>query len=121
MRFYDLVADESRIQVMCQAQHHVVGDFAEAHTHRADIVGIRGFVGKSKRGELSIFPREIKLLSPCLHMIPKDVVGLKDQETRYRKRYLDLLVNPDTKTIFLTRAKIVSFIRQYLESRGFID
>eukprot|EP00929_Paragymnodinium_shiwhaense_P033441 TRINITY_DN18367_c0_g1_i1.p1 TRINITY_DN18367_c0_g1~~TRINITY_DN18367_c0_g1_i1.p1 ORF type:complete len:559 (+),score=208.11 TRINITY_DN18367_c0_g1_i1:94-1770(+) len=124
MRFYDLVADGNRVQVMCQSQYHE-GDFGEAHSHinRGDIIGIRGFVGKSQRGELSIFPKEVKLLTPCLHMLPKekDGVGLKDQEVRYRRRYLDLMCNAAVRETFMTRAKIVNFIRHYLDARGFLE
>jgi len=118
-----VTADGHRIQVMCQAQHHEVGDFAEAHANinRGDVVGIRGFVGRSNRGELSIFPREVKLLSPCMHMLPKDQQGIKDQEVRYRKRYLDLMVNADVRKTFFIRAKIVNYIRQYLDARGFLE
>jgi len=121
--FYDLVADGSRIQIMCQAQHHQVGDFKESHSNinRGDIMGVRGFVGKSKTGELSIFPREVKLLTACLHMLPKDHQGLKDQEVRFRKRYLDLMINDDVRTTFYTRSKIVNFIRHYLDTRGFLE
>mmetsp|Transcript_11436 Transcript_11436/g.25206 ORF Transcript_11436/g.25206 Transcript_11436/m.25206 type:complete len:556 (+) Transcript_11436:97-1764(+) len=121
--FYDLVADGSRIQIMCQAQFHEVGDFKEAHSNinRGDIIGVRGFVGKSKKGELSIFPKEVKLLTACLHMLPKDHQGLKDQEVRFRKRYLDLMINDDVRNTFYTRSKIVNFIRHYLDSRGFLE
>jgi len=121
--FYDLFADGSRIQIMCQAQHHQVGDFKESHSNinRGDIMGVRGFVGKSKTGELSIFPREVKLLTACLHMLPKDHQGLKDQEVRFRKRYLDLMINDDIRTTFYTRSKIINFIRHYLDSRGFLE
>merc|ERR1712232_1085163 len=124
MRFYDLVADGQRVQIMCQSQNHE-GDFEESHKNinRGDIIGIRGFVGKSQRGELSIFPKEVKLLTPCLHMLPKehDGVGLKDQQGRYRKRYLDLMVNAGIRETFMTRAKIVNFIRHYLDARGFLE
>jgi len=121
--FYDLFADGSRIQIMCQAQHHEVGDFKEAHSliNRGDIMGVRGFIGKSKKGELSVFPREVKLLTACLHMLPKDHQGLKDTEVRFRKRYLDLIVNEDVRNVFYIRAQIVNFIRHYLDARGFLE
>lgn len=121
--FYDLFADGSRIQIMCQGQHHQVGDFKEEHgkINRGDIMGVRGFIGKSKKGELSVFPREVKLLSACLHMLPKDHQGLKDTEVRFRKRYLDLMINEHVRNTFYTRAKIINFIRHYLDSRGFLE
>lgn len=80
---------------------------------------MRGFVGKSKRGELSVFPREVKLLSACLHMLPK--VNLKDQEVRYRQRYLDLIMNDDVRQTFQIRAQIVNFVRHYFDARGFLE
>lgn len=77
---------------------------------RGDVVGVRGFPGKSQKGELSIFPREIKLLSSCLHMLPKDRIGLKDQEIRYRQRYLDMLVNTDVKKTFSIRSMVIQIM-----------
>lgn len=121
--FYDLWADGSRVQVMCQAQYHDGDDFQEIHSmiNRGDIMGVRGFVGKSQRGELSVFPRRAQLLSTCLHMLPKDYQGLKDQEVRYRKRYLDLMINEEVRSTFFIRSQIINFIRHYLESRGFLE
>lgn len=123
LRFYDLVSDGSQIQVMCSAQKHEGGNFSEVHDQiqRGDIIGVRGFVGKSKRGELSIFPRVVQLLSPCLHMLPTDYSGLRDQETRYRKRYLDLIVNDHVRKTFITRSQVISTIREYLVARGFLE
>ena len=96
---------------------------------RGDIVGVRGFPGrthpKSKEttgeGELSILATEIVLLSPCLHSIPSSFYGLRNQETRYRQRYLDLILNNATRAKFLTRAKIVTYLRHFLDTRGFIE
>ncbi|CAJ1335833.1 unnamed protein product [Effrenium voratum] len=121
--FYDLVEGGDRIQVMCSPKMYEGSDFKEVYAtiHRGDIIGVRGIVGKSKRGELSVFPREVKLLSPCLHMLPKDYSGLKDQETRYRKRYLDLMINDDVRKTFMLRSHITNFIRRYLQDRGFLE
>lgn len=86
-------------QVMCDARNF--GSDLEAFQRlmnsvkRGDIVGITGFPGKSKRGELSVFPTHLEVLAPCLHMPPSSHFGLRDQETRYRQRYLDLIANPD--------------------------
>ncbi|CAJ1420252.1 unnamed protein product [Effrenium voratum] len=108
---------------MCSPKMYEGSDFKEVYAtiHRGDIIGVRGIVGKSKRGELSVFPREVKLLSPCLHMLPKDYSGLKDQETRYRKRYLDLMINDDVRKTFMLRSHITNFIRRYLQDRGFLE
>ena len=72
---------------------------------------------RTKRGELSVVPREVKLLSPCLHMFPRQNFGLK-QETRYRQRYLDLIINTSVQKKFQTRAKIISFVRKFLDNEG---
>ena len=88
---------------------------------RGDIVGVTGNPGKSKKGELSIFPKSIVLLSPCLHMLPKGYTGLKNQESRYRQRYLDLILNNETRRVFEIRAKIVNYVRRFLDMRGFLE
>jgi len=121
--FYHLQADGVQIQIMCPTQYHEVGDFTEAHNKikHGDQIGVRGFIGKSQKGELSIFCREVKLLSACMHMLPRSHYGLKDQEVRYRQRYLDLILNQDSRRTFITRAKIVSFVRRYLDTRGFLE
>ena len=78
---------------MWQAQHHEVGDFKESHSpiNRGDIMGVRGFIGKSKKGELSVFPQEVKLLTACLRMLPKDHEGLKDTEVRFRTSHTTMI------------------------------
>jgi len=121
--FYDLWADGARVQVMCQADYYEGDGFQDSNNqiNRGDIMGVRGFVGKSNRGELSVFPREVKLLSTCLHMLPKDHQGLKDQEVRFRKRYLDMIVNEDVRKTFFIRSKIISFLRHYFDARGFLE
>ncbi|CAD7935524.1 unnamed protein product [Amoebophrya sp. A120] len=123
LHFYELHADGSKIQVMAQVNNHQEGDFDEEHKKikHGDIMGARGFVGKSKTGELSVFPFAVKCLSPCLHMLPRSHYGLKDQATRYRQRYLDLILNDSTRQTFQTRAKIISYIRRYLDSRDFLE
>lgn len=79
------------------------------------------FTARSKKGELSIVPRTITLLSPCLHMLPHLHFGLKDKETRYRQRYLDLVLNQNVRDKFITRAKIISYVRKFLDSRDFLE
>ncbi len=86
-----------------------------------DIIGVRGLAGRSNTGELSLFPISTVLLSPCLRMLPSKVYGLKDQETRYRQRYLDLMLNQQNRQNFYTRAKIINFIRRFLDERGFLE
>lgn len=125
LMFYDIHADGLKVQMMSDLSNYESGEeaFKQIHTllKRGDIVGITGFPGKSKKGELSIFPKEIKLLSPCLHMLPMGYTGLKSQETRYRQRYLDLILNNETRRVFEVRAKIINYIRRYLDMRGFLE
>eukprot|EP00741_Cyanophora_paradoxa_P010161 tig00020510_g9836.t1 len=122
MVFYDLKADGAKVQVMCQAQF-ATQDFHKTHARirRGDIIGVTGFPGKSKRGELSVFPQTVTLLTPCLRMLPSARFGLKDQETRYRQRYLDLIMNSNVRDIFYKRTKIMNFIRRYLDNLGFLE
>ena len=124
MVFYDLYQDSVKVQVMSVAQDWTAElPFADAHheIHRGDIIGVKGMIGKSKRGELSIFPSEVRLLSACYHMLPIDRFGLKDQEIRYRQRYLDLILNENTKLTFQTRSKVINFVRSYLDEREFVE
>jgi lysyl-tRNA synthetase class 2 len=127
MVFYDVYQDSAKLQVMSVAQdwnEQVAGlGFSDAHKEikRGDIIGVRGHIGKSKRGELSIFPSEVRLLSACCHMLPIDRFGLKDQELRYRQRYLDLILNDTAKLTFQTRTKVVNFVRRYLDNMGFLE
>lgn len=100
-----------------------VGDFdgINERLRRGDIVGVKGHPGKSKKGELSIFPLTMTLLSPCLRMLPRQHYGLKDQETRYRQRYLDLIMNKPVFDRFIFKSKIITFLRNFLIERNFIE
>jgi lysyl-tRNA synthetase class 2 len=124
--FFDVIVGgltTEKIQVLANASAYDGGvDAMKKATgilRRGDIIGVRGYPARSNTGELSIIPREIKLLTPCLAMLPKDG-SLKEQETRYRQRYLDMIVN-DNKKVFISRAKIISGIRSFLEDRNFLE
>jgi len=143
--FYDLYGGGLKVQVMADARTSELdeAEFTKYHSgvKRGDIVGICGYPGKSKRGELSVFPKKFVVLSPCLHMMPRqkgegsavpapwtpgmgrniENYVLRDQETRYRQRYLDLMVNHEVRHIFKTRSKVVSFIRKFLDDREFLE
>ncbi|CAI5714068.1 unnamed protein product [Hyaloperonospora brassicae] len=123
--FYDLRADGLKLQIMSDVgSYESAAAFAKVHSllRRGDIVGVRGFPGKSKKGELSIFPQHVTLLSPCLHMLPKSHAGpTLQQDTRYRQRYLDLMLHDDTRAVFYTRAKIINFLRRFLDDRAFLE
>ncbi|MGI6280149.1 MAG: lysine--tRNA ligase [Acutalibacteraceae bacterium] len=86
-----------------------------------DIIGAKGFVFKTQTGEISIHATEIKLLSKSLLPLPEKFHGLKDTDTRYRQRYVDLIVNPDVKDTFIKRSMIIKEIRNFLDSKGFIE
>lgn len=128
--FYDIRAEGVKVQVACQAQHVAASakPFADQHEplRRGDIIGIVGFPGRTSPknrddGELSIFATEVILLSPCLHQIPSEHYGLRDQEQRFRQRYLDLIMNDKSRQIFQTRAKIVRYVRRFLDDRDFTE
>ncbi|KAG5582318.1 hypothetical protein H5410_052945 [Solanum commersonii] len=140
---YELLGGGARVQ------------FSNYHSgvKQGDIIGVRGYPGKSKRGELSIFAKSFIVLAPCLHMLPRRLTSfvvdetwtqsfqgttandtwtpedlrnpesyvLRDQETRYRQRYLDLMMNPNIQTLFRTRARIISYIRNFLNSLEFLE
>ncbi len=87
----------------------------------SDIVGVRGEVFRTKRGEISIKAHEITLLSKSLQPLPEKWHGLTDTDTRYRKRYLDLIINPRVRDTFIKRSRIISSIRRYLDAQGFLE
>lgn len=86
-----------------------------------DIVEIKGYVFKTKRGEISVHAKSIRLLSKSLLPLPEKFHGLKDTDTRYRQRYVDLIVNPEVRDTFVKRSLITSAIREYMDSHGFLE
>ncbi len=86
-----------------------------------DIVGITGIVFKTRTEEISIHATKIELLSKSLLPLPEKYHGLKDQDMRYRQRYVDLIANPEVKNTFITRSKIIAEIRRYLDDLGYIE
>lgn len=129
LMFYDIRGDGAQLQLMTSLKDYEGGQEAfDAINHtvkRGDIIGARGYAGKSKTGQLSLFPVEIQLLSPCLHMLPKATAGghggITNMETRYRQRYLDLIVNADIRHVFERRSKIINYIRKYFNDRHFLE
>ena len=86
-----------------------------------DIVGIKGFVFTTKMGEISVHAKELVLLSKSLKPLPEKFHGLTDTDTRYRQRYVDLIMNPEVKETFIKRSKIITTIRQFLDAKGFME
>lgn len=122
--FYDILDENVKLQVVAQAQlASSEEEYFSIHEriHRGDIIGIVGYPGRSKSGELSIFPQKVIILSQCLRMLPRAHFGLKDQEIRYRKRYLDLIMNSDVRQRFHARTKVISYLRSFLNERGFLE
>lgn len=123
--FYDVFGDGAKVQIIADAKlggESYVADHAE--TRRGDVIGVTGHPGKSRKGEFSIFATSIAVLSTCLHMLPKSGPtdpGLTDPETRFRQRYLDLIVNTQVRDTFVTRAKIIKYIRRFLDDRDFLE
>ena len=90
-------------------------------TDLGDIVGVTGIVFKTNVGELSIIAKEFQVLTKSLRPLPDEYYGLKDIEQRYRKRYLDLIINPTSRVTFMMRSKIIQSMRRYLDSKGFLE
>ena len=86
-----------------------------------DIIGITGFVFKTRTGEISIHAKEVTLLSKSLRPLPEKYHGLKDTDLRYRQRYVDLIVNPEVKDAFIKRSNIIRELRNILEEKGYIE
>eukprot|EP01084_Bolivina_argentea_P273818 466542_1 len=133
-RFYDIIGDGCKLQIFARIndfQHgqHQLNLFLQQHSQikRGDIIGVTGYPGKTKAGELSVYAKNIIILSPCLRMLPSNqtkksgVHGITDKETRYRQRYLDLILRYQTRNIFITRSKIIKYIRNFLDSRDFLE
>jgi len=86
-----------------------------------DIIGVAGYLFRTRTGELSVHAAQLDFLSKTLLSMPEKWHGLEDVETRYRQRYLDLIANPDVRKIFVTRARVIASLRRQLEARGFIE
>lgn len=120
--FIDVQDRNGRIQAYVRMNDIGEDSFKEFKTwDLGDIVEIKGFVFKTKTGEISVHAKEIRLLSKSLLPLPEKFHGLTDTDTRYRKRYLDMIMNPDVKETFIKRSKIITSIRNYLDNLGFIE
>lgn len=126
--FYNIQGEGKSIQVLSDIASYAEGPEAFQAIHdllrRGDTIGVEGVPSKSKKGELSITPTKITLLSPCFHMIPNPNdtrYGFKSQDARYRQRYLDMIMNPKVRNTFITRTKIINFIKRYLDNLGFLE
>jgi lysyl-tRNA synthetase, class II len=120
--FIQLQDRKGRIQVYVRKDDLGEEMFAQFESFDiGDIVGTAGFPFRTKTGELSIHSRSIRLLVKSLLPLPEKFHGLTDVETRYRQRYVDLIVNPEVRDIFVKRSRIVNLIRQFMASRDFLE
>lgn len=119
--FIDLQDSQGRIQIFARKNdlgdiYSIVGDL-----DIGDIIGVEGEIFKTNTGQISIRAKDIKLLSKSLAVLPEKFHGLKDVDLRYRQRYVDLIVNPEIKDVFLTRTKIIKSVRKFLDDKGFLE
>jgi len=114
--FLDLVDRSGRIQLLCPAART-----GEVDVHLGDVIGVTGKPAKSRRGEPSLAVDELVLLSRIRSPLPDTFHGLTDVEQRYRRRYLDLLMNEETRADFILRSRMIKAIRDYLDGDGFLE
>lgn len=121
--FSDLIDFTGKIQLVFQDKKTQKKDFEflKEYMDIGDIVGVEGKLIKTKTKQTSILARNIKLLTKSILPLPSKWHGLQDKEERYRKRYLDLIMNPETKDVFDKRNKIIDAIREFMKSKGFIE
>lgn len=120
--FLDIHDRSGRMQVYIRIND--IGEEAYAGMSKwdiGDILEVSGFVFRTRRGEISVHAKEVKLLAKSLLPLPDKFHGLKDTDLRYRQRYVDLMVNPDVKDTFIKRSKIIKTIRQCLDEKSFIE
>ena len=120
--FLDLYDRTGRIQVYVKIND--VGEEVYQSLSKwdiGDIISVKGFVFKTRRGEISVHAKQMTLLSKSLLPLPEKFHGIKDTDLRYRQRYLDLMVNPEVKDTFMKRSVIIKTIRNYLDNMGFIE
>ena len=120
--FCDILDKTGRIQAYVKIDEIGIEEYERfKKLDIGDIIGIKGFVFKTRRGEISIHAKELKLLSKSLRPLPEKWHGLKDTETRYRQRYVDLIVNPEVRRNFEIRSGFIKYLRNFLDNRGFME
>ncbi|MDD5644786.1 MAG: lysine--tRNA ligase [bacterium] len=120
--FMDLFDQSGKIQVYVRKDSIAEAAFSIAEkTDIGDIIGVEGSLFKTKTGEVTVIADYVEMLAKSLHPLPEKWHGLKDVETRYRQRYLDLIVNSEVRDTFIKRSLVIKTIRDHLDSRGFIE
>jgi lysyl-tRNA synthetase class 2 len=120
--FAHLQDDTGRLQIYSK-QDNIGKDKYDVYRKldMGDIIGVKGHIFRTKTGEITVKVSDFTILCKSLHPLPEKWHGLQDKELRYRERYVDLMVNPDVKEVFVKRSKIISLIRKYLEGKGFLE
>ena len=122
LSFFDLLDNTGKIQLLIDKSNMSKKELSFFENYDSgDIIGALGEIMKTKKGELSIKVKSSTILSKSLKTLPEKWHGLKDKETRFRQRYLDFIVNPESKKTIETRSKIINLIRNFMESKGFIE
>jgi lysyl-tRNA synthetase class 2 len=121
--FATLQDGTGKIQIVMQNKEtpEKVFNFFKDYVDSGDFVGVEGTIFKTKRGEVSILVRDVKMLSKSILPLPEKWHGLSDKEERYRKRYLDLIMNPEVKKVFEIREKIIDETKKLLKEEGFLE
>ncbi len=120
--FCDLQDQDGRIQLYVKVDELGAEEYERFKRFDiGDIVGVRGYVFRTRRGEISVHVNEITLLSKSLRPLPEKYHGLKDVDTRYRQRYVDLIVNPEVRDTFVKRSLAIREIRAFMDARGYIE
>ncbi len=122
LSFFDLLDNTGKTQLLVDKSNMSKKEVSIFENYDSgDIVGVLGEIMKTKKGELSIKVKSSTILSKSLRTLPEKWHGLKDKETRFRQRYIDFIVNPDSKRTIETRSKIINTIRKFMEAKGFIE
>ena len=120
--FIDLQDSEGRIQIFAKQDALGEEEYKDLNLmDLGDIIGVKGEVFRTNTGEISIRAEEVVIMTKSLQILPEKFHGLKDQDLRYRQRYVDLIVNPEVKETFILRTKMIKAVREYLDDRGFLE
>ena len=120
--FFDLQDSSDRIQLFIRADAFDEDEYERILTYDiGDIIGVTGEVFKTQRGQISVRPSAIEMLSKSIQVLPEKFHGLKDTDLRYRQRYVDLIVNPQVKETFVKRSNIIKAVREFMDTKGFLE
>ena len=120
--FIDIQDSEGRIQIFIKQDALGEEEYEDLSLlDLGDIIGVEGTVFKTKMGEISVKADKLIVLTKSLQILPEKFHGLKDQDLRYRQRYVDLIVNPEVKETFILRSKMIKAVKEYLDNKGFLE